>query len=181
MHEMTWGITEPGASPSQKFTEITRDNFANYVDRINTLWLRFSSNFADRYICKKDADFIRWRYLEHPSKIYAIYLVTGRFTGTPKYLLVMRHDNQKSMLMDLLSRKLELAPAIKLAKHFAGRQGKRKLVTWVSETDRIRFQLEDAEDKLLPVAIPANTRSPGPTPESQKGKWWFMPGDTDYL
>jgi hypothetical protein len=181
MHEITWEINGADFPQSHNLTEITQANFADYTDRINSLWMRFSKNLAQRYVCKKDAAFILWRYLEHPAKTYAIYLVTGRFTGKAKYLLVMRHDQQKSMLMDILTSKLDLVPAIKLAKQLAWQQGNRKLVTWCSETDITRFKVEEAEDKILPVAIPANTRSPGPAPDSQMDKWWFMPGDTDYL
>lgn len=181
MHEITWEINEADFPQAHNLTEITQANFADHIDRINDLWMRFSKNFAQRFVCKKNADFIRWRYLEHPAKTYAIYLITGRITGKAKYLLVMRHDQKKSMLMDILTPKLDLAPAIKLAKQLARYQGNQKLVTWCSETDKTRFQFEDAEAKILPIAIPANTRSPGPAPENQSDKWWFMPGDTDYL
>jgi len=181
MHEISWEINGLEASPVRNLTEITSSNFVEYADRINSLWKRFSKHFGNRFVCKKDADFIRWRYLEHPAKTYAIYLVTGRFTRRAEYLLVMRHERQNSMLMDILARKLDLAPAIKLAKQLAWQQGSRTLVTWCSETDITRFQLEDAQDRILPVAIPANSRSPGPAPDHQADKWWFMPGDTDYL
>lgn len=181
MHEITWEINENDFAHTCNITKITQANLANHTDSINTLWMRFSKNLAQRYVCKKDAEFIRWRYLEHPAKTYAIYLVTRRLSGKVKYLLIMRHEQKKSMLMDILTPKLDLAPAIKLAKQLTWQQGNQKLVTWCSDTDITRFQFEDAEDKILPVAIPANTRSPAPAPDNQIGKWWFMPGDTDYL
>jgi hypothetical protein len=181
MHEVTWKINEMDTFRGNDLTVITQANFADHIDRINDLWARFSKNFAQRFVCKKNTDFIRWRYLEHPAKTYAIYLVTSRLTGNAKYLLVMRHDQQKSMLMDILTRKLDLVQALKFAKQLTKQQGNQKLVTWCSETDLSRFLIEQAEDKSLPIAIPANTRSSGPTSDNQADKWWFMPGDTDYL
>lgn len=181
MHEMSWNIPQSVSSPGNNVIEINAGNYPGYAEKMNKLWTRFSRQFHNHFICIKDADFIRWRYLDHPSKRYAIYLVRGRITRKPKFLLVMRHDGDKSLLMDILGDSLDLQPATKIAIQITRQAGKAKMVTWCSDSFITIFQATGAQGRTLPVAIPANTWSPGPPPASQKGKWWFMPGDTDYL
>jgi hypothetical protein len=85
------------------------------------------------------------------------------------------------MLMDFLGSNLDVQPVIALAKQIAGSHGNNTLMTWCSDGFRHTFAVEGATEKPLPIAIPANTCSPALSPERQRYKWWFMPGDTDYL
>ena len=83
--------------------------------------------------------------------------------------------------MDVLGRSTDMEPVINLAKQIAAKEGNSTLVTWCSDAFCQAFTVAGATEKPLPIAIPANTGSPGLPAGEQKGKWWFMPGDTDYL
>lgn len=181
MVEMTWSVADAKQQSMPGIIKLDNNNFPAYAEKIDRLWHKFNSNFSGHFICRKDAGFFRWRYLDHPARTYGIYLVQGRFTRKPKYLLVLRHDKGKSMLMDFLGSTLDVQPVIALAKQIAGSLGNKTLVTWCSDGFRLTFAVEGAKEKPLPIAIPANIFSPGLSPERQKHKWWFMPGDTDYL
>ena len=83
--------------------------------------------------------------------------------------------------MDLITRSLDLIKAINMARYITSDYGKFDLTTWCSDTFIDIFKTGNARVRKLPVIIPACTATPGPSAETQKMKWWFMPGDTDYL
>ena len=196
MWECEWPAGRKSFSFADRLIALDADNFPGYEEKINQLWLQFSKQFANHIVCRKDAGYFKWRYLDHPSKNYSLYLVQGRLTGQPRALLVMRfeqHDsigngarrerrrNDKVMLMDFLGDTGDLAGAIDHARNITASKGGIRLQTWCSDTFCGVFSLKGARQKALPIVIPACTGSPGPAPQTQENKWWFMPGDTDYL
>ncbi len=181
MMEVRWDANKSKPSPRDKIVPVTKENFDKYASNMDSLWKSFQGLFKDRIICRKDSDFVRWRYLEHPTKSYKVYLIISRIFGKPSALLVLKCENGSVMLMDLVTRSLDLTKAINTARHIAADSGKSQLTSWCSDTFIDVFKTANSRVKELPVIIPACTAMPGPPPETQKMKWWFMPGDTDYL
>jgi len=182
MIEVSWqlGQSSPQASTG-KLVEVDEENFSEYQQDIDKLWQAFSTNFKHHFICNRDADYFRWRYLLHPSRKYSIHLAYSRILKKPESLIVLRHDDNKCMLMDMLCRKMDFRSSLAMARQLARENDKSMLMTWSSDVFSNHFCVDQASEKLLPVAIPANSCSPGYPPEKQHDKWWFMPGDTDYL
>ena len=181
MWEVQWDRISHEDTVKSKIISLDNNNFPHYEKKINSLWQKFSKLFSSNIICRKDADYFRWRFLEHPTKKYSINLVLNGLTRAPKALLVLQHDENKTMLMDLLGVSLGLEEIIGTAKAIAARQGSSNLITWCSDPFIDLFSVHSAQQKSLPIIIPANTGSDGPALETQKNKWWLMPGDTDYL
>jgi len=180
MWEVEWE-NEKYPVNKKNIVEITQENFSQYEKDINKLWGKFKKLFEDKTICIKNADYIRWRFMEHPSKNYSIYLIKGGILQSPKALLVLRHDKEQSMLMDVLGTTLELQKLIRFAQDISSVKNSGKLISWCSDAFKNTFELDKAKMKLMPIIIPACVAIPGPAPDTQKNKWWFMPGDTDYL
>jgi hypothetical protein len=182
MWEARWSVKQEQHVDVKNCLTLDKNNFQSYEKKINSLWHKFSHHFSNHFICNKNADYFKWRFLEHPSKQYSIHLAMGRITKLPKALFVLRHDdNKKSMLMDVLGRSLGLEEILKLAIVISAQKGSNKLITWHSDNFKKTFSVLSPEQEPLAIKIPANIGSVGPDPESQKNKWWFMPGDTDYL
>jgi len=181
MMEIQWDASESKPSWFETIIPVTKENFDEYTADIDSLWKSFQALFKDKIICRKDADFVRWRYLEHPSKSYNVHLIKNRISGKPSALLILKFENGSVMLMDLVTRTLDLTKAINTARYSAKEKGMSYLASWCSDTFLDIFKTANASDRELPVVIPACTATPGPPPETQKMKWWFMPGDTDYL
>ncbi|MDG2176569.1 MAG: GNAT family N-acetyltransferase [Gammaproteobacteria bacterium] len=185
MWEAEWEIEK---SADRKITvkenqivELTAENYRQYEKGIDSLWNKFSKLFEEKIICKKDAEYFKWRFLEHPTKNYALYLVNGGWFRGPQALLVLRHDDDQSMLMDILGNSFELQTLIRCARNISEAKNSHKMISWCSDTFKDVFDLDKAKMTLLPIIIPACSAAFGPAPETQKNKWWFMPGDTDYL
>jgi len=181
MMEIQWDASKEEPSWLEKIVPVTKENFDKYAAIINLLCTSFHELFKDRIICRRDADFVRWRYLEHPSKSYNVHLIHNRISGKPSALLVLKFENSGVLLMDLITRSLDLIKAINMARYITSDYGKFDLTTWCSDTFIDIFKTGNARVRKLPVIIPACTATPGPSAETQKMKWWFMPGDTDYL
>ena len=181
MLEVQWEVFPGRTSFFEKTVLINKANFAEYAEKINGLWDKFQKLFRKKIICRKDADFFKWRYLEHPSKEYSLHMVLNRITGRPKGLLVFRNEKERVFLLDMLGCSLKLGKLIGHALAITRREKQSVLATWCSDTFKNEFLVSGAEQRELPILIPACTATSGPAPETQKNMWWFMPGDTDYL
>ena len=182
MWEARWPVKQDQYLDVKNLLTLDKNNFHSYEKTINSLWKKFSHHFSNHYICDKNADYFKWRFLLHPSKKYSIHIVPGRLTKVPKAIFVLRHDqNKKSMLMDILCSSLDLEKIIKLALGMSAHKGSSQVITWHSDSFKKVFSVLSSVQEPLAIKIPANIGSVGPDPELQKNKWWFMPGDTDYL
>ncbi len=179
--ESNWQVKQTEKFLKGKIFELNENNFLRFEKSINRLWIKTSQALNKNYVCKKDADYFQWRYLNHPSKHYLLYLVESRMTRKPKALFVLKQENNKCMLMDILIRSLDIESVIGLVMNICTQQQCAQLSTWHSDLFSTLFSVHDSRQKELPIIIPANTCSTGPEPDTQINKWWFMPGDTDYL
>ena len=181
MVEIEWCRPESCEKGFSKVVELTSENFAAYASSINRLWSKGKGQLDESIICRKDSAYFKWRYLDHPSKKYSLYLVPGLFRRSAKAIFVMRHDDNKSMLMDLLCTWPVFVKTLSTAGNIALRQGNTSVTTWCADGFKMHFDVMGAKIRDLPITIPACTWTEGPDIEEQKGRWWFMPGDTDYL
>lgn len=182
MWEARWSVKQDQTLNVKNIITLDKNNFQKYEAKINSLWHKFSHHFSNHFICDKNADYFKWRFLFHPSKKYSIHIVPGRLTKVPKAIFVLRHDqNKKSMLMDILCSSLDLENIIKLALVMSAHKGSSEVIAWHSDSFKKVFSVLSSVQEPLAIKIPANIGSVGLDPELQKNKWWFMPGDTDYL
>lgn len=181
MWETEWTAQVMNGQWPGRITQVDASNFHRHSGKIDRLWRRFSKLFDRHIVGRKDAGYFHWRFLEHPTKKYSLYLLESRFLAKAEVLLVIRHDGDKSMLMDVLATALDLEVVIATARSLAAQSGSNVLHTWSSDVFRDVFAIEGAKQQPLSVIIPANTWTTGPPVEAQRDKWWFMPGDTDYL
>jgi len=181
MWEASWQVKTTEKYLKGKIIELDKKNFSSVEKKINSLWKKAAQTLNKHYVCKKDADYFNWRYLNHPTKQYSLYLIESRITRKPKALIVLKQENGKCMLMDILANPLDTESVIGRVINMCAQQQCPELSTWHSDSFAELFSVHDSKQKELPIIIPANICSKGPEPASQINKWWFMPGDTDYL
>jgi len=179
--EASWQVKAKNNYLKGRIIELNKRNFFSVEKKINSLWKKVAQTLNKHYICKKDADYFNWRYLNHPTKHYLLYLVESRITRKPKALIVLKQEDGKCMLMDILANPLDTELVIGRAINVCAEQHCPELSTWHSDIFAELFSVHGSQQKELPIIIPANTCSKGPEPYTQINKWWFMPGDTDYL
>ena len=181
MWEASWQVKATNNYLKGKIIELDKKNFSSVEKKINSLWEKTAQTLDKHYVCKKDADYFSWRYLNHPTKHYSLYLVENTITRKPKALIVLKQENGKCMLMDIVANLLDTELVIGRAINLCAEQQCPELSTWHSDIFAKLFSVYHSQQKELPIIIPANTCSKGPEPYTQINKWWFMPGDTDYL
>ena len=179
--EASWQVKAKNNYLKGRIIELNKRNFSSVEKKINSLWEKTAQTLNKHYVCKKDADYFSWRYLNHPTKHYSLYLVENTITRKPKALIVLKQENGKCMLMDILANPLDTESVIGRAINICAQQQCPELSTWHSDSFAELFSVHDSKQKELPIIIPANICSKGPEPDTQIDKWWFMPGDTDYL
>lgn len=181
MWEASWQVKATNNYLKGRIIELNKKNFSCFKKKINSLWGKTAQALNKHYVCKKDADYFSWRYLIHPSKNYSLYLVESRITGKPKALLVLKMEADKCMIMDMLANLRDTELAIGRVINICAQKRCPELFTWHSDSFAELFSVHESRQKELPIIIPANICSKGPEPDTQINKWWFMPGDTDYL
>ncbi len=181
MWEASWQVKKTDKCLKGKIIQLDKNNFSSVEKKINSLWEKTAKAFNQYYLCKKDADYFNWRYLNHPSKHYSLYLVESRITRKPKALFVLKQESDKCMLMDILGNPLHTESIIGVVMNISAQQQCPDLSTWHSNSFSELFSVHGSKQKELPIIIPANTCSEGPATDTQTNRWWFMPGDTDYL
>ena len=179
MCEVIWPESTPGNS-ALKFRKLDADNFAAAAPLIDDLWEKIKARFNRQFTVIKNADYFRWRFLEHPSRTYEIYLIQAGLFRKTTGLVVIKPEGHQNVVMEVLSIH-DLETGIAQARQIAARSSVLPIKTWCPESCIPLLQIKDARINNLPIRIPANTSSPGPDPEWQQDKWCLFPGDTDYL
>lgn len=181
MWEASWQVKKTDNYLKGKLIQVDQNNFSSVEKKINCLWQKTALVLKNYYVCKKDAGYFKWRYLDHPTKHYSLYLVENRITRKPKALFVLKLETDKCMLMDILGNLLDTESIIGVVMNISNQEKCIKLDTWYSSSFAGLFSAHGPKHKELPIIIPANTCSDGPALGTQTNRWWFMPGDTDYL
>lgn len=155
--------------------------FANLRAGIDAAWQRQAHDLRGHIVGLKDAAFIERRYLRHPEKRYELRLLRQRLSGRVQGLVVLAHEAEHSLLMDLVGPLDALPLLIAGARRATAEAGRPLLKAWCSSAFAGRFAVQGARQEALPIVIPTNTWTPAPAPELLRDKWWLMAGDTDFL
>jgi hypothetical protein len=150
---------------------------AGAVDR---LWARMMAGLGDAIIGERTWAYVEHRYLRHPDKRYELVLVCGRLSRRPQALLVLRADEGRCELLDVVGAPRHFPVAMKWACFLAHERGARDLFCWVSRGYAARFESMGAQCAPLDVCNPTSVWTHGPEPERLRDRWWFTSGDTDF-
>jgi hypothetical protein len=149
---------------------------------IDDLWSQMVENMKEAVIGKRNWEYIKNRYLEHPERAYRILLVRARMLGTVMGALVLQPEEENLILMDWIG-PLKNIPELTLqARRLAGQWGYKEVYGWISHQYVSVMNLRSIVIRDPLVSIPANAWVPQRyLPEQLQDRWWLTMGDTDFL
>jgi len=147
---------------------------------LDKLWQVMKQSMPYYVLPRKDADFFRWRYMEHPLNTYHIHLVSWRGFNKAVGAVVLRdHGAGHGLeLMDFVGRPDAFELLLRAALDIAGQMNRQRVFSWM--TTRVITMLPDpsAQSEISGVYIdpPALKEMAG----RQDDRLWFLGGDTDF-
>jgi FkbM family methyltransferase len=147
---------------------------------VNALWQDMKHSLPDIMLPQKDADFFRWRYLEHPVKIYNIYLISWRWFNKAVGVVVLRdHGTEQGLeLLDFLGQPNVFNVLLKAAQNIAGQTNRQRVFSWM--TPRIISMLPSPASQTEITGIYIDPPALKEMADQLHERWWFLGGDTDF-
>jgi len=175
--EAVWTNHSPARLPFWLKVQPFRSCNDAIFDRI---WQDMQLSLENTVLPQKDAEFFRWRYLEHPEYSYHVYIVSWRWLNKALGVLVLRdHGPDLGMeLMDLLGPPKVLGLLLKAAQNIAGDMGRQRLFSWITPFILSLLPSPSAQAEITGVYI-----DPPALKEMTNyllDRCWFMGGDTDF-
>jgi hypothetical protein len=178
IEELSW---DPSQALPDKLTGCREIDFENDQQQIDDLWTKMAADLSDALICVRNASYLQKRYLQHPHNKYQLLFIYRRVFGAPLGIAVVHQINAESCrLIDLISPLKNLTKVINKTKLHAKNLGCKELVGWGSEQTVKHLNQTHPERRQTDICIPTSIWTDGPSPETLKGKWWLMYGDTDF-
>ncbi|CAA9890318.1 Acetyltransferase (GNAT) domain-containing protein [Candidatus Methylobacter favarea] len=147
---------------------------------IDGLWEDMKSSLPDIMLPQKDAEFFRWRYLEHPLNNYNLYLVSWRWINKPAGIFVLR-DHGISLgleLMDFLGRPDAFNLMLQSAMYITRQLNRHRVFSWMTPHIISMLPPPSAKAEITGIYIdpPALKEMDGQLYK----RLWFLSGDTDF-
>jgi ABC-type polysaccharide/polyol phosphate transport system ATPase subunit len=151
------------------------------ADTVNRLWTAMAAAMKDNIIGVRDWAFVQHRYLQHPTVRYAVMLARDRWTQKPLGVVVLRdRDGLGLELMDLIGTPDHFTSLVGVARRYAARLGRSRVLAWITRSQQERLAGLDGRCEPQNVFVPTSVWSPGPPVDDIRGRWWLMGGDTDF-
>lgn len=151
-------------------------------EALNQLWSTMRECFTDGIIGVRDADYIQYRYIEHPfceAGQYRCLLIRNLDTQEVAAFAVLKDHAEGKLLMDLICPPSAMKSVISALNQSVD-EGE-VLRAWVTKSGCDRLQIDGAIVNELGIEIPCNSWNPGPSAELLYGAWWLTAGDMDFV
>lgn len=141
-------------------------------------WLRMAAALPRSVLPERDLDWLRYRYAQRPEVEYRVRLCESRVGHGQTGAYVLRDHGDHVELMDLVGPPSIWDRLLRAARRDAG---PRPLHAWVSASHRVLLEraAPGAIEQPIQVTVPSCVHTPGPAPETLRGRWFLMSGDTD--
>ena len=156
---------------------------------VNRVWKSMhQSRIGHLCIGQRDADYVRWRYIERPPSVnaphanrYSFFQLRRPWSLFPEGLAVLAIHDKRAQWLDWIG-PLELMPlAVRASRWELYRSGVHELTAWASPA--VANWLHDSgiahRDVCSGLGIPTTSALTDKDRESLQ--WWLMGGDTDFL
>lgn len=153
---------------------------ASFQRCADALWGQMRRDLPNAIVGVRDAAWLQYRYLSHPDQDYWVLLVSRRLPPRALGIVVLRQDDQRAELLDLVAPLNHIPLLVRVARHLASEWGVAELYCWISSTFAELFERCEGERRALNVSIPMIRWCEGPAPQEVCDRWWLMSGDTDF-
>ncbi len=146
---------------------------------IDSLWQTMQSSLPNCLMPQKDAEFFKWRYLNHPCYTYSSYIVSKRGKNKVLGIFTLRDHGpgQGIELMDLLGLPDTLSMLLKMALNTAKRSGHDRLFSWMTPKILTYLPTPVKKKEISGIYVTPDYKN---IIEQQRLSWWLMCGDTDF-
>jgi len=149
---------------------------------LRKLWDAMRRELPHALLPVRDPAWVRHRYGCRPGVNYQVHMLRWRLGGFPVGAFVLRLHDDHAELMDLIGPPGQMQNLLRAARSSARAQGLRLLRAWITASHA--SWLDDPADPArrvdIDVLVPTCRHTPGPGPDSLKGRWFLMGGDTDF-
>ena len=143
------------------------------------LWQHMRNGFADAIVGVRDADYLRYRFLQRPGLVYnCIKVMQG---PDIKAVAFCRDHGDRRLLMDIIAPAECFEQALLAVLQSA--HPHKPMHFWLTsgQLGRVISQTERYDITATGIQIPCNRWSPGPPTERLLNAWWLTAGDMDFL
>ncbi|MDT8363077.1 MAG: GNAT family N-acetyltransferase [Nitrosomonas sp.] len=147
---------------------------------INDLWHKMERDLQKAVVGIRDSNYVRYRYLDHPDCRYQLLLVNGRFNHKTLGLIVLRHDQNETEIMDLIAPLHKIPLMIVHARRMAGINQKKRLLMRITQNFSSLLTETGGTRTGSEIPIPAPIWSQGLAAEALLNQWWLTGGDMDF-
>jgi hypothetical protein len=148
--------------------------------RLDRLWTAMAADLQDDLVGVRDAQYLRWRYFEHPENHYTCLVVRSRWLRRTLGVMFVKDSDTERELMDIVA-PLHLIPRLlTAARRWLGATAGTRLTLWLASTHAERFAPLAQHARPLEFRIMANPLGPAWVLERFDRRWWLTSGDTDY-
>jgi hypothetical protein len=181
--ELEIAITEQYRGQLQVQSLEPDDNPA-LLEAIDRLWQLMQAGFARDIIGVRDADYFRYRYLQHPGHGRGLYHYRQLLDeqGQLCAIAVCKRHGENWLLLDLICARESLASALSaMAEWAAAGNEPAALKFWLTKGQLDALSGASYSVHELGIEIPCNSWNPGPAADLLYGKWWLTAGDMDFM
>lgn len=147
---------------------------------VDLLWAEMAAALSHQIVGVRDFNYLRRRYLEHPTISYRVFLVSRRLTSTPFGVMVVRELDDELELVDIIAPPQRLVALVKIVRRLAWSFDKPKAYAWISLQHAALLAAGSGVIATTEITIPTIIWTQGTAPSELYNRWWLMSGDTDF-
>jgi len=146
---------------------------------VDDLWQQMRPGFADAIIGVRDADYLRYRFLQRPSLTYdCIKVMQG---PDIRAVTFCRDHGDRRLLMDIIAAPEHIEQALLAVLQSASQELPMHFWLTSGQFGRVISQKERFDVTATGIQIPCNRWSLGPPTDRLINAWWLTAGDMDFL
>ena len=154
---------------------------AHFDAAANAAWQAMAADFANDALGVRDAQWLRYRYLEHPLNRYHLLAVQNRLGGGVRGIAVLRaREDGEFELLDLIGARRQFALLVRAARRFAATQGGTTLFGWFARNNSTGLEKTQAVQAHTPDMRQVFMACREPLLSELRRIWWFSSGDMDF-
>lgn len=147
----------------------------------NAAWQSMAADFANDALGVRDAQWLRYRYLEHPLNRYHLLAVQNRLGGGVRGIAVLRaREGGEFELLDLIGARRAFPLLVRAARRFAATQGGTTLSGWFARNNSTGLEKMEAVEVSVPNMRQVFAACREPLLSELRRIWWFSSGDMDF-
>lgn len=146
----------------------------------DSLWGLMRRDFSSAVLGIRDFDYLKQRYLQHPTTHYALLVVESRWLGKPLGLVVTRQGEARSELLDIVGRWEDMPEILKAIQNWMPKVGREGLVLYLTASFANQLAPFVSQLNTTEFRIMGNPFCSESILADLRGRWWLTGGDTDY-